>query len=298
MDGIICIDKPGDHTSFDVVARVRGILRQRKVGHGGTLDPMATGVLPVFLGTATRCCDILPNARKAYLATAQLGAATDTQDCCGRVTEQIAGHITEAALKEAIGAFEGGYLQRPPMYSAIQVGGQRLYDLARQGAEVEREKRPVTLYRLELIAFDEPQQRFTLQVECGRGTYVRTLCEDIARRAGSAAYLTALRRTMSAGFTLGDCVSLEELAALAAEGREKERLLPTERAFLGLPRAYLSPKQAHLLKNGVKLSADRIKCQAESGRVAVYGWQEGFLAVAELNPESRLLEQVKLFCAR
>lgn len=298
MDGIICIDKPGEHTSFDVVARVRGILRQRKVGHGGTLDPMATGVLPVFLGTATRCCDILPNERKAYLAAAQLGAATDTQDCCGRISEHIAGHVTEAALREAMRAFEGGYLQRPPMYSAIQVGGQRLYDLARQGAEVEREKRPVTLYRMELLEFNEPEQRFTLQVECGKGTYVRTLCEDIARQAGSAAYLLSLRRTMSAGFTLPDCVSLEELTALAAEGRVGERLLPPERAFLDLPRAYLSPKQAHLLKNGVKLSADRLKCQADSGRVSVYGWQEGFLAVAELNPESRLLERVKLFCAR
>ena len=187
---------------------------------------------------------------------------------------------------------------RAAICSARQVGGQRLYDLARQGVKVEREKRPVALYRLELQEFDEQRQRFTLFVECGRGTYVRTLCEDIARRAGSAAYLLALRRTMSAGFTLADCLSLEELTDLAAEGRVPERLLPTERAFSGLPRVYLSPRQAAMLRNGVKLSADRLKRQTDAGRVAVYGWQEGFLAIAELNPESGLLEGVKLFCAR
>lgn len=298
MDGILCIDKPGDHTSFDVVARVRGILKQRKVGHGGTLDPMATGVLPVFLGTATRCCDILPNEHKRYRAKVQLGAATDTQDCCGQITERLDVRLSERALREAMGAFEGGYLQQPPMYSAIQVGGQRLYDLARQGVEVAREKRAVSLYFLELSDFDEQQQTFTLEVECGKGTYVRTLCEDIARKAGSAAYLTSLRRTMSAGFTLGDCLTLEELTELAARGEVQQLLLPTERAFLGLPRVYLSPRQAVMLKNGVKLSAQRMKCQTDAGPVSVYGWQEGFLAVGELNRESGLLEKVKLFCGR
>lgn len=298
MDGILCIDKPGDHTSFDVVARVRGILKQRKAGHGGTLDPMATGVLPIFLGTATRCCDILPNEHKRYQARVQLGAATDTQDCCGHITERLNVRLSEEALYKAMRTFEGGYLQQPPMYSAIQVGGQRLYDLARQGVEVAREKRAVTLYSLEICEFDEENQAFTLEVECGKGTYVRTLCDDIARKAGSAAYLLALRRTMSAGFTLGDCLTLEELTALAAGDRVQERLLPTERAFSGLPRVYLSPRQAVMLKNGVKLSAERIKCQTNAGRVAVYGWQEGFLAIGELNPESGLLEKVKLFCAR
>jgi tRNA pseudouridine55 synthase len=298
MDGILCIDKPGDHTSFDVVARVRGILKQRKAGHGGTLDPMATGVLPIFLGTATKCCDILPNDRKCYLAEAQLGAATDTQDCTGTITERLETRLTEKALREALGAFEGGYRQQPPMYSAIQVGGQRLYDLARQGVEVKREKRAVLLHRLELRAFDEEKQTFTLEVECGKGTYVRTLCDDIARRAGSAAYLTALRRTMSAGFTLADCLTLEELTERAAAGKIEDKLLPTGRAFGGLPRVYLSPKQAVMLRNGVKLSAEKLKCQTDAGKVAVYGWQEGFLAVAELNPSSGLLEGVKLFCAR
>lgn len=298
MDGILCIDKPGDHTSFDVVARVRGILKQRKAGHGGTLDPMATGVLPIFLGTATRCCDILPNEHKRYLAEVQLGAATDTQDRCGSITERLNVRLSEGSLREALRAFEGGYLQQPPMYSAIQVGGQRLYDLARQGVEVEREKRAVALYALEVTRFDEQRQTFTLAVECGKGTYVRTLCDDIARKAGSAAYLLSLRRTMSAGFTLSDCLTLEELTALSASGAAEERLLPTERAFTGLPRVYLSPRQAVMLRNGVKLSREKMKCQASAGRVAVYGWQEGFLAVGELCPESGLLEKVKLFCAR
>lgn len=296
MNGILCLDKPPDHTSFDVIARVRGILHMKKVGHGGTLDPMATGVLPIFLGYATKCCDILPVERKRYLAQAKIGEATDTQDCTGTVNERDGKRISRQELEEALRTFEGGYEQTPPMYSAIQVGGQRLYDLARQGVQVHREKRRVELYHLELVQFCEEEQTFTLDVECSKGTYVRTLVDDVARQAGTLATLTALRRTESSGFTLKDCVTLEELTRLAAEGEAESVLLPTERVFDALPRVYLSPKQVTLFKNGVRLSADRVRTDTAEGPVAVYGSEEGFLAKATI--EEGLLTKVKLFCDR
>ena len=219
-DGIICIDKPAEHTSFDVIARVRGILHMKKVGHAGTLDPMTTGVLPVFLGRATKACDILPVQDKRYRARFQLGVTTDTQDCTGTVLERREVRVSREELIAAIRSFEGEQMQLPPMYSAIQVGGRRLYDIAREGGTVERTPRPVTFYSIEILDLGEDWAE--IDVHCSKGSYIRTLCHDIGEKLGCGAMLTQLRRTMAAGFTEADCLTLEQLTALAAEGRAEE----------------------------------------------------------------------------
>lgn len=298
IHGIICIDKPGDHTSFDVIARVRGIVHQKKVGHGGTLDPMATGVLPVFLGHATKCCDILPDQRKRYIAQVWLGLETDTQDRTGRVIRRTQTRITRAMLEQALTDFEGGYDQMPPMYSAVQVDGKRLYDLARQGMEVERTPRHVYIYAMRLLEFNEEAQHFMLDVECSKGTYIRTLCSDIAQHAGTLAVLSGLRRTYSAGFELKDCITLETLTQRAENGTLQQVLLPIERAFITLPRVYLSPRQVTLLKNGVKMELQRVKSRTKQGAVAVYGDEGNFLATAQIDEEQGIFTHVKLFCDR
>ena len=216
-DGIICIDKPAEHTSFDVIARVRGILHmEKKVGHAGTLDPMTTGVLPVFLGRATKACDILPVQDKRYRARFQLGVTTDTQDCTGTVLERREVRVSRKELIAAIRSFEGEQMQLPPMYSAIQVGGRRLYDIAREGGTVERTPRPVTFYSIEILIGEDWAE---IDVHCSKGSYIRTLCHDIGEKLGCGAMLTQLRRTMAAGFTEADCLTLEQLTALAGRGQ-------------------------------------------------------------------------------
>lgn len=296
--GILCLDKPADHTSHDAIARVRGILHMKKVGHGGTLDPMATGVLPVFLGRATRCCDILPVQDKRYTASAKMGCSTDTQDVTGRVTQTCTQRLTRGQLEAALDRLRDGYDQIPPMYSAIQVDGRRLYDIAREGREVERPARHVEFSRLELTGFDEEAQTFSLDVECSKGTYIRTLIHDAAVLAGGLAVLVSLRRTMAAGFTLDECVTIDELTRRAQEGEAESCILPVERAFRSLPRVYLAPSQTRLLCNGVKIDLSRVHTKAREGAVAVYDTAEGFVAAATIGRESGVLEGVKLFCPR
>lgn len=301
MNGIICIDKPQGHTSFDVIARVRGILHMKKVGHGGTLDPMATGVLPIFLGNATKCCDLLPDTRKCYIAQARAGIETDTQDITGTVLNEGGPRLARAALESAIASMGDGYMQLPPMYSAVRVNGQRLYALARAGKEVKREKRPVRLYRVEILQFDEAAQTFTLCVECSKGTYVRTLCYDLAKSTGAPAALCGLRRTLSAGFTLEDCVTLQQLEQLSENGAADQALIPVERVYGNLPRVSLSPAQTRMILNGVPLELSRVNTQAMRGMVAVYGVRQDrqcFLGCAQADEGQGVLKKVKLFCDR
>ena len=218
MDGIIILDKPEDFTSFDMVAKMRRLLGTRKVGHAGTLDPMATGVLPIFVGRATKCCDILPNQNKRYTATFQLGYTTDTLDATGRVLTRTEVSATKEDVEKALESFRGEIMQLPPMYSAIQINGKRLYDLARQGIEIEREKRPVTITELNLLSADDTQHIYQIDVACSKGTYIRTLCADIGEALGCGATMTALRRTEAAGFSIADSITLEEAEKLSEEG--------------------------------------------------------------------------------
>lgn len=279
INGILCIDKPEGFTSFDVVAKMRGIAGQKKIGHGGTLDPMATGVLPLFLGSATRACDMVCDDQKEYLATFCLGYTTDTLDRTGTVLSRSPVTVGPARVKEALAAFRGHIRQVPPMYSAVKVDGHRLYDLARQGVEVARKSRPVTIHELELTGQGPEPNSYHLRVFCSKGTYIRTLIDDLGRALGCGATMTALQRTRSAGFTLKDCITLTQAEA------QKQQLcqlaLPVERVFLPYPACTLSAFHARLFCNGVRLRADQLT-DPVPGPMRIYGPQ-GFLGVAQLQ---------------
>lgn len=213
MNGVVVVDKPGGITSFDVVARVRRAVGEKRVGHTGTLDPLATGVLPVCVGEATKLVPFLMGGDKVYEAEALLGVTTDTLDASGTVTSETnAANVSRADVERALPGFVGTVMQRPPMHSALKVGGQRLYDLARRGVEVEREPRPVRIDAIELLACNGPRLR--LRVRCGKGTYIRSLVADLGAALGVGAHMTALRRTEVGPFSLADAVTLDALEAL------------------------------------------------------------------------------------
>ena len=228
-NGILIIDKPQDWTSMDVCAKVRGIFHEKRVGHGGTLDPMATGVLPVFVGQATKGVEFAENSEKEYIAGLRLGLVTDTQDTTGSVLETHPVTADRAAVEAALSCFLGQQEQIPPMYSAIKIGGQKLYELARKGQEVERKPRPVTIHALELLS-RESETDYLLRCRCSKGTYIRTLCHDIGQALGCGGAMYALRRTMAAGFTADQAVTLEQVQA---EG--SSLLLPTDSLFAAYP---------------------------------------------------------------
>ena len=270
-DGILIIDKSGGWTSMDVCAKLRGIFHERRVGHAGTLDPMATGVLPVFIGRATRAVSFAEKGDKEYLASLLLGTVTDTQDTTGRVLSQGDGHVSRAAVEAVLPRFAGEILQVPPMYSAIKKGGKKLYELARAGQEVERPPRPVTIHALEILEQQGPG-RFLLRVRCSKGTYVRTLCHDIGAALGCGGCMAGLRRTMAAGFTLADAVTLEQAAA-GGEGL----LRPVDSLFQAYP-AYAIPsaRLEQRCRCGNPLPAEGLA----PGTYRVYGREGDFLCLS------------------
>lgn len=269
MDGILCIDKPEGMTSFLCVAVVRRLLGVKKIGHAGTLDPGATGVLPLLIGRATKTLDRLPVHDKSYTATLRFGAVSDTLDVWGEVQETRKPIPTLAEIQAALPQFRGEILQVPPMTSALKKDGVRLYDLARQGIEVEREARPVTIYELELLDYNENEGLLTLHCACSKGTYIRTLCDDLGRVLGCGAIMTALRRTAAAGYPLADCITLDEAKQLAEAGTLESRILPIETALSAYPALTVSAPQAHRFRNGGALDLVRLK-QAVTGPVRVY----------------------------
>jgi len=210
-NGILIIDKPAGWTSMDVCAKIRGILHEKRVGHGGTLDPMATGVLPVFVGRATRAVEFAERGDKEYVAALRLGLVTNTQDTTGEVLEERPVDVTRERLEEVLARFRGEIQQVPPMYSAVKINGKKLYELARKGKEVERKPRSVTIHELELSDWPVAWEDFQLRVRCSKGTYIRTLCHDIGEALGCGGCMSALRRTMAAGYTLKDAVTLEDV---------------------------------------------------------------------------------------
>ena len=214
MTGIIILDKPNGITSFGAVARVRRICREKKCGHSGTLDPMATGVMTVLLGGATRFCELLPNHDKEYIATFRLGITTDTLDITGKILSETPVSSTKADVEAALESFVGEISQLPPMYSAVSVNGQRLYDLARQGIEVERQARKVIIYSADMLEANEEANEYKISVACSSGTYIRTLIDDIGKKLGCGAVMTGLRRTEACGFSLDSCITPDELKEL------------------------------------------------------------------------------------
>ncbi len=277
MDGVLVVDKPRGPTSFDVVRQVRSLLRIKKVGHTGTLDPMATGVLPLCLGEATKIAGHILEGDKAYDATVRLGAETDTQDAEGRVTaEAPVPPLTRALLESALERFRGTFEQLPPMYSAVKVDGKRLYELARAGEEVERAARRVTVHELTLRDFGATELK--LSVRSSKGFFVRTLAFELGRALGCGAHLTALRRTASGPFTLSHALPLAQLQALAPEALAA-RLVPMEQALVELPALEVSAAEAVKVKHGLPL--ELAEGRAAGGKLRVMSPEGRLLAVAE-----------------
>ena len=270
-NGIIIIDKPAGWTSMDVCAKLRGILHEKRVGHAGTLDPLATGVLPVFVGQATKAVSFAENGRKVYEAVLQLGRVTDTQDTTGETLEERAVTVTADDVRAALPRFLGEIEQIPPMYSAIKVNGQKLYDLARQGKEVARKPRRITIYDLALTE-ELGNGQYALRVECSKGTYIRTLCHDLGQALGCGGCMAALRRTEASGFGIGEAVTLEDAA------REGEALLrPLDSLFRVYP-AFTIPNAALEKKC---LCGNPLRVSLADGIYRVYGCDGTFLALSE-----------------
>lgn len=280
-NGIILVDKPADWTSHDVVAKLRGILHERRVGHSGTLDPMATGLLTVFVGRATRAVQFAETHNKRYVASLRCGYSTDTQDTSGRVTAQTGISPTEAELTDVLPEFTGEISQIPPMYSAIKVSGKKLYELARKGETVERKPRTVNISELSLVGHDGDD--FVLSVSCSKGTYIRTLCSDIGERLGCLACMSALRRTNAGPFDVRDAHTLSEIA------EDPERyIIPVDSLFSEHPAIELSAAQTAKLKCGNILNVS-----AKNGTYRVYGENGDFLALA--NVSAGKLKTIKCF---
>lgn len=291
MTGIICLDKQEHMTSFSAVARARRITGEKKAGHAGTLDPMATGILPVLFGGATRFMEFLPVHDKGYRARIQLGMTTDTLDTTGTVLTRSGVRVSKAQVEQALAAFRGDILQVPPMYSALSKNGVRLYELARRGEEVERQARPVTIYRLELTEFDGQTQECTLNVLCSKGTYIRSLADDLGRMLGCGAVMSGLRRTYAAGFSLKDCVTLDTLSELAQQGKLSQCMIPLERVLAAYPSLSVTQAQAVRFANGGALDADRLRfAEKRDGLFRVYSPDERFLGLGELLPGERELK--------
>ena len=271
-NGIVIIDKPQDWTSMDVCAKLRGILREKRVGHGGTLDPMATGVLPVFVGQATRAVEFAENGRKEYVAGLRLGQVTNTQDVTGETLETHPVTATRRDVEQALARFLGDIQQIPPMYSAIKINGQKLYDLARKGQEVARKPRRITIYELELLE-QVSETDYTFRCVCSKGTYIRTLCHDIGQVLGCGGTLYSLRRTMAAGFTLEQAVTLEEV-----QEQGEALLLPADSLFAQHPALHLpSSKQEKRVRNGNPVTDPSIP----DGTYRVYGQNGEFLCLSQ-----------------
>ena len=250
LSGILLMDKPQGFTSHDVVAKLRGILHARKIGHGGTLDPLATGVLPVFIGGATKAADFAAAQDKEYVAGFTLGYCTDTQDVTGEIVQTGDRIAAEYAVKRAVRGFVGPQQQIPPMYSAVKVNGQKLYDLARKGREVERPARDIIVHEMELLDFDENAQKGTLRCVVSKGTYVRTLVNDLGEKLGTLAVLHSLVRTRSGAYPLDRCRSFEDCERAMADGTMQQLLLPTDSLFTDCPAVALTAEGAERIARG------------------------------------------------
>ena len=271
-NGILIVDKPADWTSQDVVAKLRGVFHEKRIGHGGTLDPMATGVLPIFVGRATRGVEFFEHADKTYCARLRLGIVTDTQDSSGRVLEEHEVQVGQAELLAVLDRFRGKICQIPPMYSAIKIGGKKLYELARAGKEVERKPREITIFSIEAKALSSTEWELT--VHCSKGTYIRTLCHDIGQALGCGACMTALRRIQAGDYTIGQSIPLDKLISLE---KPEELLLPVDSLFAHVPKLTLSPAQEKCCRNGASFTF------CGQGDYRVYGQDGSFLALSTVR---------------
>lgn len=286
MNGIILIDKPQDWTSHDVVAKLRGILHERRIGHSGTLDPLATGLLVVFVGRATRAVEFAEADSKEYIAGLRLGLSTDTQDISGNVIAECSDLPDEGAVRRAVNSFIGDIEQIPPMYSAIKIGGKKLYELARKGQSVERAPRKITVSSIEIIGREGGD--YLLKIACSKGTYVRTLCNDIGASLGCGACMSSLRRVRAGAFSIEDAHSIDEVENAANEGQLVDIMLPVDTLFSALPELKVPESTANRLKTG-----NIIKISAADGDYRVYSDSAEFLLVGKV--ENGKLKTIKSF---
>lgn len=279
MNGIIIIDKPAGRTSHDMVYFMRRMTGVKKVGHTGTLDPMATGVLPVCIGSAAKIADMLTLSDKRYIAELVLGMTTDTQDADGEVLTECALSCTEEEVRDAVKSFEGELEQIPPMYSAVKINGKKLYELARAGVEAERKSRKIKIYSIDILKIDLP--RVTIDVSCSKGTYIRTLCEDIGIKLGAGAYMNTLRRIKTGPFSIEESHSVREIETLKRDGRLEEIIIPTDRMFTDYPALTLNPKQVRSVTNGVMMT---YRGEEKEGQLLrVYDENGKFLCVSKIK---------------
>lgn len=296
INGILNVYKEAGFTSHDVVAKLRGICRQKKIGHTGTLDPEAVGVLPVCLGSGTKLCDMLTDKSKEYEAVLLLGQVTDTQDVTGTVLEEHEVTADEEQVVEAIRSFVGAYEQIPPMYSALKVNGKRLYELARAGKEVERKGRPVEIHSIEILSVSLPE--ITFRVACSKGTYIRTLCHDIGQKLGCGGTMKSLKRTRVGIFTIDGALKLSQLEELAAQGRLEENVIPVEAMFTELPALTVKDAFARLIENGNAFypgQAEESVRTPDGGQVRVYDRKGRFYGIYAFSEEKERYQPVKMF---
>ena len=293
--GIINVYKEKGFTSFDVVAKLRGILRTKKIGHTGTLDPDAEGVLPVCIGRATKVCDILTDKDKVYEAVMLLGVETDTQDTSGEVLKELPVEVSKETVKEAILSFVGEYAQVPPMYSALKVNGKKLYELAREGKTVERKARNVQIFSIEILEMDLPRVR--MSVHCSKGTYIRTLCHDVGQKLGCGGCMDKLLRTKVGVFELADTLKLAEIDALAKESLVEERIISVDELFEDYTKVWMKQEFDVVVHNGnrVKKRMFEDKLSSNAERLRVYDSKGEFIGIYEYSEERSDFKPVKMF---
>lgn len=298
-EGILPILKPAGFTSHDVVAKCRGILKMKRIGHTGTLDPAVTGVLPLCLGRATRMVEYLQELPKEYEATLILGISTDTEDMSGTVLEEVSQvSVTEEEVAEVLAGFIGTISQIPPMYSALKQNGKRLYELAREGKTVERQPREVTIHELELIAYisDPVHPRIRFRTLCSKGTYIRTLCVDIGRALGVPAAMEELKRTMSAGIRADRCLTLEQLAEQVADGTLPSSLIPVDQAVNHLPAYTVQEEKVKAALQGQRLSRTVVRPEVTPGQtIRLYSPEQQFLGIYRVEEPTGTVAPVKVF---
>jgi tRNA pseudouridine55 synthase len=304
MDGILAVWKPEGWTSHDVVAKVRRVLKMKRIGHAGTLDPMVTGVLPLCLGRATRVVEYVQERPKSYEAVLQLGIATDTEDLTGTVIErQSSISVTEDEVRRALSQFLGEIDQVPPMYSAVKVDGKRLYELAREGKTVERKSRKVTIHQIDLIdaQLDLDQPRISFSVVCSKGTYIRTLCVDIGKALGVPATMAHLTRTMSGGITKESCLTLEQIEQLQQAGELSGHLIAADEAITHLDRVTIPESLGRLALQGQKVSlshaVDHTALIIDGQLIRLYNDQSSFLGIFQIDLNSNVFKPIKVFSA-
>ena len=288
INGVLNVWKEAGFTSHDVVAKLRGILHQKKIGHTGTLDPDATGVLPVCLGKGTRLCDMLTDETKTYEALLHLGIATDTQDMSGTVTAEAPVTVTEEEVRDCIASFAGEQQQVPPMYSAVKVNGKKLYELARKGKEIARKARTIEVYDIRIRRF-LPPDRVEMDIDCSKGTYIRTLCADIGKALGCGGHMAELLRTATGSFSLENAIKLDDLKALAEQERAEDALLTMQEALRDFPVIKIAEGSTKLLYNGGKIQekyfTKQPKALQEDEIAAVYDFENHLVGLYTLKKE-------------